>query len=117
MSLYMHVPIYSSLLCPGFMLQALSVEELAGSLVASGVDLKTVDPKDVSHARCQHLYPAGLLKDVLLALDPYDCKQISAPELLRAFATWQSHKFIASLLTASACGSIVTSHFHRGHAI
>ncbi|CAJ1437088.1 unnamed protein product, partial [Effrenium voratum] len=48
--------------------QALSVEELAGSLVASGVDLKTVDPKDV-----------------LLALDPYDCKQISAPELLRAF--------------------------------
>ncbi|CAJ1368611.1 unnamed protein product [Effrenium voratum] len=68
--------------------QALSVEELAGSLVASGVDLKTVDPKDV-----------------LLALDPYDCKQISAPELLRAFEKFQS-KFGGMLSSiASRMGS------------
>lgn len=46
--------------------QALSAEELAGALMAAGVDLKAVDPKDV-----------------LLALDPHGCKQIFAPDLIK----------------------------------
>lgn len=63
--------------------QALSAEELAGSLAAAGVELASVDPQDV-----------------LLALDPHSCKQIYAPDLIRSFETFRQ-KF-GSMLSSIA---------------
>ncbi|CAE7235276.1 unnamed protein product [Symbiodinium sp. CCMP2592] len=63
--------------------QALSAEELAGSLAAAGVDLASVDPQDV-----------------LLALDPHCCKQIYAPDLIQSFETFRA-KF-GSMLSSIA---------------
>lgn len=65
--------------------QALSAEELAGALMAAGVDLKAVDPKDV-----------------LLALDPHGCKQIFAPDLIKFHEKFLG-KFEGLLSTMAGC--------------
>jgi len=63
--------------------QALSVEELVGCLRAADVDLKAVE-----------------LRDLLLVLDPHGCHQIFAPDLIEAYAKFQSR--YSSLLTKMA---------------
>lgn len=76
--------------------EAVSAEELAGALMAAGVDLKAVDPKDwISARQHQHIWVHHVTchvpstdtmfgaQDVLLALDPHGCKQIFVPDLIQ----------------------------------
>lgn len=89
--------------------QALSAEELAGALMAAGVDLKAVDPKDCFRVIVFRTFlPCGENKimpkpifeqDVLLALDPHGCKQIFVPDLIQVHVFWLQQQGFARLQT------------------
>ncbi len=96
--------------------QALSAEELAGALMAAGVDLKAVDPKDCFRVIVlRTLLPCGENKilpkpmfeqDVLLALDPHGCKQIFVPDLIQVHVFWLQHPGL------QGCRLILSYPFH-----